>query len=338
VPGIDDALGRGGGPATRGPAAVDGGLGVEGSRGLRDVRRFSHEAMATVFEAHIVHADAGYAAQAAQAAFDLADRLERELSRFLPNSDIGRINHLEPGGHARVSPSTMECLVIARHVFELTGGAFDVSIGTGLPSLELDANAFLVRAATSGVRIDLGGIGKGYAVDLMAELLEEWGIERALVHGGFSSVLALEAPPDRDGWPLTLSDAGAPSRVLARLSARQTALGASGLRKGAHIVDPRTLVPARGRRAAWVAVPRPEEAGAELRTDEGRRAAAAAVADALTTAFMLMEPREVEAMCEESPGLEAWILTEPAEGAQAEASLLHFGGSRPGSPPTAGRR
>ena len=91
-----------------------------------------------------------------------------------------------------VGPSTIECLVIARHLFDLTDGAFDVSIGTGLPSLELDADDFLVRATTDGVQIDLGGIGKGYAVDLMAELLEEWGIVRALVHGGFSSVLALE--------------------------------------------------------------------------------------------------------------------------------------------------
>jgi len=335
VPGIDDALGRGGGPGPRRGARADGGLGVEGPR---DVRRFSHEAMATVFEVHGTHPDAEYAAQAAQAAFDLADRLERELSRFLPNSDIGRVNHLAAGESTLVSPSTMECLVIARHVFEVTGGAFDVSIGTGLESLELDPDAFLVRATRGGVQIDLGGIGKGYAVDLMAELLEEWGIERALVHGGFSSVLALEAPPDRDGWPLTLSDPGAPSRVLARLSVRQTALGASGLRKGDHIVDPRTGEPARGRRAAWVEVPRPEAAGAEARTDGWHRAAAAAVADALTTAFMLLGTGEIETLCERSPGLEAWILTEPAEGAQAEASLLHFGGSRPGPPPAAGQR
>ena len=148
--------------------------------------------------------------------------------------------------------------MIARHLFDLTGGAFDISIGTGLPSLELDADDFLVRATKEGVQVDLGGIGKGYAVDLVAELLEEWGIERALVHGGFSSVLALEAPAGRDGWPLTLSDPAAPSRVLARLSVRQTALGASGVRKGDHIVDPRTGEPVRGRLAAWVALPRPE--------------------------------------------------------------------------------
>ena len=75
-----------------------------------------------------------------------------------------------------MAPSTLECLVIARHMFDLTDGAFDVSIGTGLPSLELDPDESVVRATTRGVQVDLGGIGKGYAVDLMAELLEEWGL------------------------------------------------------------------------------------------------------------------------------------------------------------------
>jgi FAD:protein FMN transferase len=312
---------------------VDVALGIEGPREPRGVRRFSHEAMATVFEVLAEHPDARYAAQAAQAAFDLADRLERELSRFLPNSDIGRVNYLAAGESTRVSPSTMECLVIARHVYELTGGAFDVSIGTGLPSLELDADDFLVRATQAGLRIDLGGIGKGYAVDLMAESLEEWGLVRAIVHGGFSSILVLEAPADRDGWPLTLSDPGDPSRVLARHSRRQTALGASGVRKGDHIVDPRTGEPAHGRRAAWAEVARPGEGGPEAGSGEGSRAAAAAMADALATAFMLLTPREVQTLCERSPGLQAWLLPEPARGRSRKAGLLHFGGSPPRSRP-----
>jgi thiamine biosynthesis lipoprotein len=305
---------------------VDGGLRIAGPRELRDVRRFSHEAMATVFEVHGLHPDERYAAQAAQAAFNLVDRLERELSRFLPNSDIARINRLAAGESARVSPSTLECLVVARHIFDLTGGAFDVSIGTGLPSLELDPNGFLVRATKGGVQVDLGGIGKGYAVDRMAELLEEWGLGLALVHGGFSSVLALDPPTGHDGWPLTLSDPSAPSRVLARLSVRQTALGASGLRKGDHIVDPRTGEPARGRLAVWVAVPRPEVAGTEALADEGPRVAAAAVTDALTTAFMLLDLDEIEGLCARSPGLEAWILPEAADGPHGEQHPLHFGG------------
>lgn len=310
---------------------ADGGLDIEGPGGLCGVQRFSHEAMATVFEVLTVHPDAGYAAQAAQAAFDLADRLERELSRFLPNSDIGRINQLSTGASTRVSPTTMECLVIARRVFDLTGGAFDVSIGTGLPWLELDPDGFTVRATRSGLRIDLGGIGKGYAADLMAELLAEWGLTRVLVHGGFSSVLVLDAPIGLDGWPLTLSDPCAPATVLARFSGRQAALGASGVRKGDHIVDPRTGMPVRGRRAAWAVVPRPDTPTDGAGADEGPRLAAAAVADALATAFMLLEPREIEALCRQGPGLEAWVLTDATEGPAAPAGLAHFG-ARPAAP------
>jgi thiamine biosynthesis lipoprotein len=303
---------------------LDGGLGIAAPRELGDVRRFSHEAMATVFEVYAVHPDDRYAAQAAQAAFDLVDRLERELSRFRSNSDIARVNHLAAGESTRVSASALECLLIARHLYDLTGGAFDISIGTGLSSLDLNAEDCLVRSTKDGVQVDLGGIGKGYAIDLVAELLDEWGIERALVHGGFSSVLALEAPAGRDGWPLTLSDPAAPSRVLARLSVRQTALSASGVRKGDHIVDPRTGEPVRGRLAAWVALPRPKRTGVEAPADEGPRIAAGAVTDALTTAFMLLSAAEIGALCDRSPGLEAWVLPESAAGQPDEEGLLYF--------------
>ena len=308
-------------------AALDGGVALEPTRGLRDLHRFSHEAMATVYEVYTAHADHRYASQAAQATFDLVDRLERELSRFLPNSDITRVNHLEAGESTRVVPTTLECLLIARHVFELTGGAFDVSIGTGLPSLELDPDESTVRATTRGVRVDLGGIGKGYAVDLMAELLEEWGLGAALVHGGFSSVLALDPPPDRDGWPLTLSDPMAPGRELVGLSVRQTALGASGLRKGDHIVDPRTGTPVRGRPAAWAKVDRPRPSAPEPIAEPQPRAAAAAVTDALATAFMLLSGDHVAELCRRSPGLEAWILEEASTSPGTGGRVHHYAGA-----------
>ena len=305
------------------PNETEDRLAIESSRELGDVRRFSHEAMATVFEVYTAHADAAYAAQAAQAAFDLVDRLERELSRFLSNSDISRINRLGAGESTQVTPSTLECLVIARHMFDLTDGAFDISIGTGLPSLELNTDDYVVSATKGGVQVDLGGVGKGYAVDLIAELLEEWGLPIALVHGGFSSVLALDPPAGSEGWPLTLSDPTAPSRVLHRLAVRQTALGASGVRKKDHIRDPQTGEPARGRLATWVAVPRPRVAQP---LEDGPRVAATAVTDALTTAFMLMRLEAIELLCQRTPGLEAWLLMERPAGSQEDADLLHFGG------------
>jgi thiamine biosynthesis lipoprotein len=297
---------------------------VDPPGGLRVVRRFSHEAMATVYEVYATHADHQYAAQAALAAFTLVDRLERELSRFLPNSDITRINHLAAGERTRVAPTTLECLGIARHMFDLTGGAFDVSMGTGLPSLALDPDESLVLATTAGVRLDLGGIGKGYAVDLMAEVLEEWGLSAALVHGGFSSVLALDAPPGHDGWPLTLSDPGVPSRELARLSIRQTALGASGVRKGDHILDPRTGTPVRTRLGAWASVPRPRDSVPES-VGAPQARAAGAVTDALATAFMLLSDEHIEQLCDCSPGLEAWIV-EDAAAPDVDDRVRHYGG------------
>jgi thiamine biosynthesis lipoprotein len=153
--------------------------------------------------------------------------------------------------------------------------------------------------------------------------MEEWGLGASLVHGGFSSVLALEPPPGLEGWPLTLSDPAAPSRLLTRLSVRQAALSASGLRKGDHIRDPRTGELVRGRRAAWALLPRPESAKADRVQREGPRMAAAAVADALTTAFMLLGLEEIESICAASPGLEAWVLPEPDT--DGPAGLLHFG-------------
>ncbi|WP_396625090.1 FAD:protein FMN transferase [Luteitalea sp.] len=299
-------------------------LRIEGRR-ARDARRHSHEAMHTVFEVHALHPDARYAAQAAEAAFAVTDRLERDLSRFIANSDISRINRLEAGEATRVCRDTLECLVIARHMFELTDGAFDISIGTGLSSIELDEDASLVRATRAGVRLDLGGIGKGYAVDRMADVLEDWGLHVALVHGGFSSVLALDGPEDGEGWPLTLSDPASPARVIARLSACQTSLGASGVRKGDHIVDPRTGEPVRGRRAAWVSAPRPAPEG-HVSGDGAPRLAVTAVTDALTTACMLMGLDEIEALCARSPGLEAWVLEDHGQDGPAEADLRHVGG------------
>jgi FAD:protein FMN transferase len=296
------------------------GLGEDGP--VRGVHRFSHAAMATVFEVHCAHADAGYARQAAQAAFDLVDRLERDLSRFIANSDVSRINHLTAGESTRVSPWTMECLELARRLYGLTGKAFDVSIGSGMERLELVPSGFTVQARAGGARLDLGGIGKGYAVDRMAEVLEEWEIPRALVHGGFSSVRAMEAPPDRDGWPLTLSAPGpGDDRILARVSARQKAFSASGVRKGDHILDPLTGRSVRGRAAAWVAVP----AGlVSLEVDTSP----AAVADALSTAFMIQPMEEITDLCRRHPGLEAWLAPRPTKRGGTAPALVHFGASR----------
>ncbi|MHC4482899.1 MAG: FAD:protein FMN transferase [Planctomycetota bacterium] len=297
-------------------------------------RRFSHEAMATTFEVIILHEDARYAQQASRAAFDELDRLEAELSRFIENSDISRINNLAANQPLPIGLDTFECLRLSARMYDETNGAFDITIGslfgcllnedktvrkpskeqlniarrrTGTHLLKLDEAEHTIELSSAPVQIDLGAIGKGYAVDRMAELLRDWGIDTALIHGGYSSVLALNAPPDTKGWPLTLSDPAGGRQTLACLCLQNRALSGSGLQIGRHIIDPRTAQPVMGKRAAWTC------------------AADAATADALSTAFMVMTPDEIEQYCLSHPDVIAMVVTEDAGPEPQKDRILRYG-------------
>jgi thiamine biosynthesis lipoprotein len=267
--------------------------------------------MATIFEIYCADVPKEYAQQASMRAFEIADRLELELSRFVEGSDISRINALARGASAQVGLWTMSCLQIASWAHRATHGAFDVAIGTGIEHLELIPEEHAVRAHMEGIRLDLGGIGKGYAVDRMAASLKEWDIHCALIHAGYSSVLTLAAPPDTSGWPLTLSDP-AGHCVLARISAKKRALSGSGIRKRDHVVDPATGRPVRLRLAAWVSgssVTIGKMGGTSgWAPDLTSGTSPAAIADALSTAFMILSEQEIQEFCRTYPDLEVWIL------------------------------
>jgi len=301
---------------------------------IHGMRRFCHEAMATTFEVIVVQEDARYARQAAAAAFDEADRLEGELSRFIENSDISRINNLPANRPLRLGLDAFECLQFSCRIYAETDGAFDITIGsllscwrnedgtprtpsreelnlarqrTGAHLLQLDEDEHTVRLLAAPIQIDLGGIGKGYAVDRMAEMLREWSIETALISGGYSSVLALDAPAGTKGWPLTLSNPDNRKQILARPSLQGRAISGSGLQKGRHIIDPRTAYPVKGKLAAWAS------------------ASDAATADALSTAFMVMSSDEIRQYCSRHPDVSAMIILE-GEGKDAEKKeILYFG-------------
>jgi len=308
------------------------------------MQRFSHEAMATTFEVIILQedADARYAQQAAWAAFNELDRLEAELSRFVENSDISRINNLAPKGSLRVGLDAFECLQISTRIYDETNGAFDITIGllldcwlnedktmrtpsqqqlnlarerTGIHLLKLDEAEHTVQVLAGPVQIDLGGIGKGYAVDRMAELLHDWSIDTAVIHGGYSSVLALDAPSGTKGWPLTLSNPVNRKQTLAGLHLQGRALSGSGLQQGRHIIDPRTAQPVEGKRAAWACAPD------------------AATADALSTAFMVMKPDEVKEYCSNHPGTLAMIVLEDRDEETQKDRILRFGPWNNSEPP-----
>jgi thiamine biosynthesis lipoprotein len=266
--------------------------------------------MATVFEIFILHPDARYARQAAYAAFDELDRIERELSRFVENSDISRINNLAANQSLSVGSATFECLQLCSRMYTATDGAFDITFSSAAKGYQLKLNEgqYIVRQPTRAVKIDLGGIGKGYAIDKMAELLRDWDIDTALIHGGYSSVLALNEPAGTNGWPITLSSPDDYKQTLARLYLRNRAVSGSGLQNGPHIINPRTGRPVKDRFAAWVCGPD------------------AATTDALSTAFMVMTAGKVRQYCLRHPDVLAMIvLDDCGTKAQKEEKIVQFG-------------
>ncbi len=294
---------------------------------IAGLKRFSHEAMATVFELFILHPDGIYAEQAAWAAFDELDRLEAELSKFIENSDIARINNLAANQPLQVGLATTECLKLAIKLYEQTNGALDVTVGTlmecwlnkdktlkkpseeqltlareriGTNLITLDESNHTVQLKTEGLQVDLGGIGKGYAVDKMAELLAEWSIDTALISSGSSTVLAVGRPEGKKGWPLTISHpprrfasqtrSSGGKKILARIQLSEGALSGSGLQKGEHIINPRSGKPVEGKSAAWA------------------WADNAATSDALSTAFMIMNTDEIEEYCREQAETQVMVI------------------------------
>ncbi|MHC4560898.1 MAG: FAD:protein FMN transferase [Planctomycetota bacterium] len=298
------------------------------------MKRFSHEAMATTFELIIVHEDDRYARQAAAAAFDEVDRLEGELSRFIENSDVARINKLPAYQPLPLGLDAFECLQLSSRIYTETDGAFDITIGSllscwrnedgtprtpsaeqlnlarqrsGTDLIQLDEADHTVRLLADLVQIDLGGVGKGYAVDRIAELLRDWSIDIALISGGYSSVLALDAPPGTKGWPLTLSNPVNRKHILARPYLQGRAISGSGLQKGQHIIDPRTARPTQGKLAAWSSAPD------------------AATTDALSTAFMIMSPGQIEQYCSRHPNTLALVILQGQDKNKREDKIMHFG-------------
>lgn len=300
---------------------------------ISGLHRFSHQAMATTFEIIIQHDDARYAEQAAGQAFDELDRLEGELSRFIENSDISRIHNLPAGRPLLIGLATFECLQLSARIHAETNGAFDVTIGsllrcwlnqdrtlrspseqelnlarqrTGMNLIKLNEEKFSVELLASPVEIDLGGMGKGYALDVMAELLRDWSIDTAVLHGGFSTVLALDAPAGTKGWPLTLSNPLNRSQTLAYVHLQHEAVSGSGVQKGQHIIDPATARPVEGKRAAWACAP------------DG------ATADALSTAFMVMNPEAIERYRSRHPDVLAMVILKDQKDEHKD-KILHFG-------------
>lgn len=294
--------------------------------------RVSRAAMGGQFEVFLNAGQYDEATEAALAALDEVQRIEEQLSIFRATSQINRVNHLAADGPVPVDDELFDLLALAVRLHGQTAGTLDVTTGplsdawgfsrregklptqrqidvamtrVGCDKLELDAERHTVRFQVPGMRINLGAIGKGHALDRCAAVLEARGIGHFMVHGGQSSVVARGASCDdvgsgeASGWIVGVHDPSRHGRRLAEIRLRDRALGTSGSEKQffrhqgrrlSHVLDPRTGWPAEGLLSATVSAP------------------TAVLADALSTALFVMGPDEAVAFCEARNDLAAFLV------------------------------
>lgn len=279
-----------------------------GSRGTDSGHwvRIHRTAMACRFEV-LLSSDKARFTNAAQRALDEVDRIEAALTVFRETSALVRVNREAADGAVVVDRELFEILRLCRELSDSTAGAFDITSTplsrcwgflrregrlperdeieraralVGMNRVELDAEGRSVRFAHPGMELNLGSIGKGYAISRMAALLKQDGVESALLSAGGSSVFALGGEPGRrdQGWKVDLHSRRVARGRLAQLRLRNVALATSGAGeqfvdvKGTrygHVLDPRSGWPASGILSASVVTPDPS------------------VADALSTAFLV---------------------------------------------------
>jgi thiamine biosynthesis lipoprotein len=291
--------------------------------------RLGKRAMATTFEV-LLPFGAADAMPAAQDAFEVLDLLEEQLTVYRDTSEVCRLNRLAPRRAVRVEAGLFRLLELAGRIHSESGGAFDVTAGAlvkawgffrgprrvpaedersealsrvGMRHVEMNPPRRTVRYRVGGLEINLGSIGKGYALDRMASLLTaRWKTQAVLLHGGSSSVYAKGDPHGAArGWRVRIRHPWDPGRSLAEVWLLDRALGTSAAtfqylehegRKLGHVLDPRTGWPASGLASASVLAP------------------TAAEADALSTAFYVGGVDLARGYCATHPGVGAVLLPE----------------------------
>jgi thiamine biosynthesis lipoprotein len=266
--------------------------------------------MATTFRVVCVGVAPEVAREAARSAFARIDALECLLSRYRHGSDVQMINTAPAGQPVRVGPDCWTCLRAAFDVWQKTKGACDITVGSlvdwgkanaapqappelveqvGFQHLHLLPEYKAVVRGTDAVRVDLGALGKGYALDeAAAHLRADWEIGTFLLECGTSSSLFMVAEEDDWQWPVVIGDEGGPRRRVF-LQAGSVSGSAAEL-KERHIVDPRTGVFLPARHRAWAMAP------------------TAIFSDALSTAFSVLGRDEILEACAEFPGTGACLL------------------------------
>jgi FAD:protein FMN transferase len=287
-------------------------------------------AMACDFEVLLNAGEQDEATESALAALDLVEFLEAQLTVYRDTSEVSRLNQRAAIEPVKVERQLFKLLQEAARLHQLTRGAFDITSGplsqiwgfarrqghvpdsesiesarakVGMHLVQFDEPAATVFFLREGMEFNLGGIGKGFALDRCARRLGDDGITNFLVHGGKSSILARGNRQGLKGWSIGLRHPLRPEWRIGDIVLQDRALGTSGAanqyihhegRRLGHVLDPRTGWPAEGLLSATVLAPTATEA------------------DALATACYVLGRDEVEQLCQERPDISA-ILVAPGD-------------------------
>ncbi|MDR1385290.1 MAG: FAD:protein FMN transferase [Planctomycetaceae bacterium] len=245
------------------------------------VRYVYHDVlMATQFSLHIEASahDSNRVRAVAEEVFDEIKRLELLWSRFIEDSEISQINRLKFGETLVISPETHQCLEAALEAKRFTNGHFDVAYLSELsdeakPPFVLFRRPCRVQSSAKSLKIDFGGIGKGFALDFTADILRNYGYSKALLCASASTILALEAPTAFSGWQVSVEYPDGEKTI----SLVNSAVSCSGISiRGQHIFDVhQQSFAATGERISI-------------------QAKTAALADAFSTAMMTMNDKQRE--------------------------------------------
>jgi FAD:protein FMN transferase len=308
--------------------------------------RIGRRAMACEFEVLLNAKQYPHGTETALAALDLVDRLEAQLTVYRDDSEISQLNRSAHQHPIEVEPRLFSLLQRAAEIHGETGGAYDITSGAlskiwgfyrregrvpsdtdiqqvlelfGMQHVKYDAAYQTLKFDRRGVELNLGSIGKGYALDRAAELLQEAGIEDFLLHGGNSSVLArgtAAANPDgMPGWWVGVRHPLRPDKRLGQIRLCNRALGTSGSgtqffvhegRRLGHILDPRTGRPAEGMLSTTVA------------------ASTGADADALATALYVLGPNGALEYCRRHPEISAVTMSSAKNATQANIMIWNL--------------
>jgi thiamine biosynthesis lipoprotein len=210
--------------------------------------------MGTLFEVLLRGEDEEHLTAVADAILDEVQRIEKLLSRFDPRSEISRINRLAAHGPVLVDREVADVLAACIDAWRWTEGAFDVTAtsawrtlpaSAGFDHHQADAGSVghggvalaptrrTIEFTAPGTQLDLGGVGKGYALDCAARILDEHHVEHALLHGGTSSVLARGLDEEGEPWRV-----GFPAAMCETITLCDESLSCSAVDDQADIIDP----------------------------------------------------------------------------------------------------